>query len=97
MPSIYFAHEREVITRHGQIMAAAEHLNMDDQDIISTKTVRFRTVGDMTCTAAIESDADQIDDIIEEIKASRISERGARMDDKVSEAAMEDRKKGGYF
>ena len=97
LPSIYFAHEREVITRHGQIMAAAEHLNMDDQDIISTKTVRFRTVGDMTCTAAIESDADQIDDIIEEIKASRISERGARMDDKVSEAAMEDRKKGGYF
>jgi sulfate adenylyltransferase subunit 2 len=97
LPSIYFAHEREVITRNGQIMAAAEHLNMDDLDIISNKTVRFRTVGDMTCTAAIESDADQIDDIIEEIKASRISERGARMDDKVSEAAMEDRKKGGYF
>jgi sulfate adenylyltransferase subunit 2 len=97
LPTIYFAHERDVITRNGQIMAAAEHLNMDHLDVISRKKVRFRTVGDMTCTAAIESDADQIDDIIEEIRASRISERGARMDDKVSEAAMEDRKKGGYF
>jgi sulfate adenylyltransferase subunit 2 len=97
LPSIYFAHEREVITRNGQIMAAADHLNMDHLDIVSRKMVRFRTVGDMTCTAAIESEADQIDDIIEEIRASKISERGARMDDKVSEAAMEDRKKGGYF
>ena len=97
LPTIYFAHNREVIRRNGQIMAAADHLNMDHLDVISNKKVRFRTVGDMTCTAAIESDADQIDDIIEEIKASRISERGARMDDKVSEAAMEDRKKGGYF
>ncbi|WP_407637174.1 sulfate adenylyltransferase subunit CysD [Daejeonella oryzae] len=97
LPSIYFAHSREVITRNGQIMAAADHLNMDHLDVVSSKKVRFRTVGDMTCTAAIESEADQIDDIIEEIKASKISERGARMDDKVSEAAMEDRKKGGYF
>ena len=97
LPTIYFAHNREIIKRNGQIMAAADHLNMDHLDVISNKKVRFRTVGDMTCTAAIESDADQIDDIIEEIKASRISERGARMDDKVSEAAMEDRKKGGYF
>lgn len=97
LPSIYFAHRRDVITRNGQIMAAADHLNMDHLDIVSSKMVRFRTVGDMTCTAAIESEADQIDDIIEEIRASRISERGARMDDKVSEAAMEDRKKGGYF
>jgi len=61
------------------------------------KNVRFRTVGDMTCTAAVESDAFEMDDIINEISASKISERGARMDDKVSEAAMEDRKKGGYF
>ena len=97
LPSIYFAHQRDVITRNGQIMAAADHLNMDHLDIVSSKMVRFRTVGDMTCTAAIESEADQIDDIIEEIRASKISERGARMDDKVSEAAMEDRKKGGYF
>jgi sulfate adenylyltransferase subunit 2 len=97
LPSIYFAHQRDVITRNGQIMAAADCLNMDAEDKIERKNVRFRTVGDMTCTAAVESDADQIDDIIEEIKRSKISERGARMDDKVSEAAMEDRKKGGYF
>jgi sulfate adenylyltransferase subunit 2 len=97
LPSIYFAHERDVITRNGQLMAAADCLNMDADDQIERRNVRFRTVGDMTCTAAVESDADQIDDIIEEIKLSKISERGARMDDKVSEAAMEDRKKGGYF
>jgi len=97
LPSIYFAHERDVITRNGQLMAAADCLNMDADDRIERRNVRFRTVGDMTCTAAVESDADQIDDIIEEIKMSKISERGARMDDKVSEAAMEDRKKGGYF
>lgn len=97
LPSIYFAHERDVITRNGQLMAAAEFMNMDKDDHIERKSVRFRTVGDMTCTAAVESDADLIDDIIEEIKFSKISERGARMDDKVSEAAMEDRKKGGYF
>jgi|UniRef100_UPI00404A1290 sulfate adenylyltransferase subunit 2 len=97
LPSIYFAHERDVIIRNGQLMAAADCLNMDADDQIERRNVRFRTVGDMTCTAAVESDADQIDDIIEEIKMSKISERGARMDDKVSEAAMEDRKKGGYF
>lgn len=72
-------------------------LNMDEEDVITRRTVRFRTVGDMTCTAAVSSDAFLIDDIIDEISASKISERGARMDDKVSEAAMEDRKKGGYF
>jgi sulfate adenylyltransferase subunit 2 len=97
LPSIYFSHKREVITRNGQLMAAAEYLNMDEEDMISTRSVRFRTVGDMTCTAAVESEAYLIDDIIEEISSSKISERGARMDDKVSEAAMEDRKKGGYF
>jgi sulfate adenylyltransferase subunit 2 len=97
LPSIYFAHERAVITRNGQLMAAADCLNMDSDDLIERRNVRFRTVGDMTCTAAVESEADQIDDIIEEIRKSKISERGARMDDKVSEAAMEDRKKGGYF
>jgi sulfate adenylyltransferase subunit 2 len=70
---------------------------MDEEDIVVSKKVRFRTVGDMSCTAAVESDANQIDDIIQEISDSKISERGARMDDKVSEAAMEDRKKGGYF
>ena len=97
LPSIYFAHERDCITRNGQLMAAADALNMDAEDVIERKNVRFRTVGDMTCTAAVESDAFLIDDIINEIAESKISERGARMDDKVSEAAMEDRKKGGYF
>jgi sulfate adenylyltransferase subunit 2 len=97
LPSIYFSHERDVITRNGQLMAASPFLNMDDEDIVFRKQVRFRTVGDMSCTAAVESEATLIDDIISEISASKISERGARLDDKVSEAAMEDRKKGGYF
>jgi sulfate adenylyltransferase subunit 2 len=97
LPTIYFAHERDCITRNGQLMAASPFLNMDDEDVVERKNVRFRTVGDMTCTAAVESYAFEIDDIIDEIASSRISERGARMDDKVSEAAMEDRKKGGYF
>jgi sulfate adenylyltransferase subunit 2 len=97
LPSIYFSHQRQCITRNGQLMAAAEFLNMDEEDVIESRTVRFRTVGDMTCTAAVESEATEIDDIIEEIRGSKVSERGARMDDKVSEAAMEDRKKGGYF
>ncbi len=97
LPSIYFAHQREVVFRNGQFMAAAEALQIDEDDEVSTRTVRFRTVGDMTCTAAVESEKTDIDDIILEISQSKISERGARMDDKVSEAAMEDRKKGGYF
>lgn len=97
LPSIYFSHKRDVITRNGQLMAAAEFLNMDQDDVVTNRSVRFRTVGDMTCTAAVASEAYLIDDIIEEISSSKISERGARMDDKVSEAAMEDRKKGGYF
>ncbi|MBB2950454.1 MULTISPECIES: sulfate adenylyltransferase subunit CysD [Sphingobacterium] len=97
LPSIYFSHEREVITRNGQLMAAASFLNIDEEDVVETKSVRFRTVGDMTCTAAVDSQATALDDIIAEIKASTVSERGARMDDKVSEAAMEDRKKQGYF
>ncbi|HEY4197961.1 MAG TPA: sulfate adenylyltransferase subunit CysD [Mucilaginibacter sp.] len=97
LPTIYFAHQRDVITRNGQLMAASPFLNMDNEDVVERRNVRFRTVGDMTCTAAVESYAFEIDDIIDEISASRVSERGARMDDKVSEAAMEDRKKGGYF
>ena len=97
IPSIYYSHEREVIERNGVWMAAHEYLNMDADDKVYTKSVRFRTVGDMTCTAAVESEKTEIEDIILEISQSKISERGARMDDKVSEAAMEDRKKGGYF
>ncbi|HWK56251.1 MAG TPA: sulfate adenylyltransferase subunit CysD [Parapedobacter sp.] len=97
LPSIYFSHERDVITRNGQLMTATEHLSIDHEDVVERRKVRFRTVGDMTCTAAVPSEAYHIDDIIEEIQLSNISERGARMDDRVSEAAMEDRKKGGYF
>lgn len=97
LPSIYFSHERDVITRNGQYMAASEYLNMDHEDVVEHHNVRFRTVGDITCTAAVLSEAYHIDDIILEITESKVSERGARMDDKVSEAAMEDRKKGGYF
>jgi sulfate adenylyltransferase subunit 2 len=97
LPEIYFAHKRPTIVRNGQLMAASEYLNMDHEDIITEKMVRFRTIGDITCTAAVESSADTLDSIIEEIKSSKTSERGARIDDKQSEAAMEDRKKGGYF
>jgi sulfate adenylyltransferase subunit 2 len=97
LPTIYFAHQRDCIVRNGQLMAASPFLNMDEDDVITRRNVRFRTVGDMTCTAAVESYAFEIDDIIDEIASSKISERGARMDDKVSEAAMEERKKGGYF
>ena len=98
LPSIYFAHERDVIEYDGQLIAVSDHIQIDDSDEILTKKVRYRTVGDMTCTAAVESDAATLQDVVQEIRASRISERGeTRIDDKVTEAAMEDRKKGGYF
>jgi len=99
LPSIYFTHEREcILTEQGQLMNTNEFIQRDENDIVVTKKVRYRTVGDMTCTAAVESEAYSVDDIIEELKGAKISERGAtRMDDRVSEAAMEDRKKGGYF
>ncbi len=97
LPSLYFAHNRDVMIRNGQLMAHHDFLSPDHEDVIYQKRVRFRTVGDMTCTAAIESEADSTEKVLQEIMNSRISERGARMDDKVSEAAMEERKKGGYF
>ncbi|MBY0479991.1 MAG: sulfate adenylyltransferase subunit CysD [Chitinophagaceae bacterium] len=98
LPSIYFAHEREVLEHEGQLVAVSEFVNLEPTDKISRKRVRYRTVGDMTCTAAVESSASDIDDIIKEIIATKTSERGeTRIDDKVSEAAMEDRKKNGYF
>lgn len=98
LPSIYFAHDREVLEHDGQLVAISEFIRIDEADSISTKKVRYRTVGDMTCTAAVESTASTLDDIISEITATKTSERGeTRIDDKVSEAAMEDRKKNGYF
>ena len=98
LPSIYFAHERDVIEHEGQLVSVSEYIKTDATDVIVKKKVRYRTVGDMTCTAAVESTAGNIDDIIKEIIATKTSERGeTRIDDKVSEAAMEDRKKSGYF
>jgi sulfate adenylyltransferase subunit 2 len=98
LPSIYFAHEREVIDYEGQWVAVSPFMRLDATDQVQRRQVRYRTVGDMTCTAAVESGATAIDDIISEITATRTSERGeTRIDDKVSEAAMEDRKKNGYF
>ena len=98
LPSIYFAHEREVIEHEGQLVAVSEHIRLDKTDVVLKKKVRYRTVGDMTCTAAVESNANDLNGIITEIIATKTSERGeTRIDDKVSEAAMEDRKKGGYF
>jgi sulfate adenylyltransferase subunit 2 len=98
LPSIYFAHEREVIDFEGQWVAVSPFIRLDADDRVEKRQVRYRTVGDMTCTAAVESSASVIDDIIREITATRTSERGeTRIDDRVSEAAMEDRKKAGYF
>ncbi len=98
LPSIYFAHEREVIEHEGQLVAVSDFIQMEESDVILKKQVRYRTVGDMTCTAAVESKATTLDEVINEIISTRISERGeTRIDDKVTEAAMEDRKKNGYF
>jgi sulfate adenylyltransferase subunit 2 len=98
IPSIYFAHEREVFERDGMLMAVNEFARPRDGQATFTATVRYRTVGDATLTAAVRSDADTVEKIIEEVGATRLTERGAtRGDDKVSEAAMEDRKREGYF
>jgi len=98
VPSIYFSHERDVVTRMGQLMpVGTEPFMARDGEEVVHQTVRFRTVGDMSCTAATESPATTIEDIIAEVAGARASERGARMDDKTHEAAMEDRKKEGYF
>ncbi len=97
IPSIYFAHDREIFERDGLIWTASEYVYKEDHETTETKRVRFRTVGDITCTAAVESNADTIQKIIQEVRESAISERGARIDDKRSEAAMETRKQQGYF
>lgn len=98
LPSIYFAHEREVFERDGMLLAAGVHVErLPDEDTF-TETVRFRTVGDMSCTAAVRSTAATVANVLAETRASDVSERGSsRTDDKTSEAAMEDRKRGGYF
>jgi sulfate adenylyltransferase subunit 2 len=97
LPSIYFAHEREIFERDGLIWTVDDHVYREDNEPTRKEIVRFRTVGDMTCTAAVKSTAATLDAVIAEIEASVISERGARIDDKRSDSAMEDRKKEGYF
>jgi sulfate adenylyltransferase subunit 2 len=111
IPSLYFSHEREVFEREGTIYAHAPFMTLIEGETIEKKSVRFRTIGDVTCTGAVESIATTLDEVINEIKASRVTERGTRADDKRSEAAMrgtraddkrseaamEDRKKQGYF
>ncbi|MDA9202181.1 sulfate adenylyltransferase subunit 2 [Flavobacteriaceae bacterium] len=97
IPSIYYAHEREVFKRDNQWMPVSEYVQVAEKDERKHTSVRFRTVGDMSCTAAVLSEATELDNIIDEIGGSNFSERGARMDDKRSEAAMEERKKVGYF
>ncbi|MAY84644.1 MAG: sulfate adenylyltransferase subunit CysD [Flavobacteriales bacterium] len=97
LPPLYFAHQREVFKRDGVIMSTSDFIEQKPEEKVNTMTVRFRTIGDMTCTGAVESNADSLELIIEEVAATRTTERGTRSDDKRSEAAMEDRKKQGYF
>jgi len=98
LPSIYFAHEREVFERDGILLANVDVANRTDDEAVFVETVRYRTVGDMSCTGAVRSRATELSQIIIEIAASRITERGeTRADDRASEAAMEDRKREGYF
>ena len=97
LPSLYFAHEREVLERNGSLLAVSEFVTPKENENPSTETVRFRTIGDATCTGAVRSSASNLDDVISEVAASRVTERGSRADDRRSEAAMEDRKKQGYF
>jgi len=98
IPSIYFAHKRKTFIRDGMIWSAEDAVVFrDDEEEVLERMVRFRTVGDMSCTAAVLSDAVDIKKVVEEIRDSSISERGARIDDKRSEAAMEKRKQQGYF
>ena len=97
MPSLYFAHQREVFMRDGIFLAKTDFITLTDEEQLEQQVVRFRTIGDATCTGAVLSTASSIEDIILETAAARVTERGGRSDDKRSEAAMEDRKKAGYF
>ncbi len=97
LPSIYFSHTRPVIRRNGSIMALTDFITVQEGEEVTEEVVRFRTVGDATCTGCSLSGADNVDDIISEVAAARQTERGTRADDRRSETAMEDRKKQGYF
>jgi sulfate adenylyltransferase subunit 2 len=98
LPRVYFAHEREVFERDGMLYAVSDFIEQMEGEEAFTAKVRFRTMGDMSCTGAVESDAETLEQVIAEVAAARLTERGAtRADDRVTEAAMEDRKKEGYF
>lgn len=98
LPSIYFSHQRSVVKRDGMLLGIGGPVTVEPHETTRVETVRYRTVGDMSCTGAVLSDATDIDDIIADVAASRITERGAtRADDTISDSAMEDRKKEGYF
>lgn len=97
IPSIYFAHKRKIFLRDGLIWSHSDYVYQEKDEEVLEEMVRFRTVGDMSCTAAVYSEATDIDAVVQEIRDSTISERGARIDDKRSEAAMEKRKQQGYF
>jgi sulfate adenylyltransferase subunit 2 len=97
MPSLYFAHDRDCFERDGTILAYSPIMKLKENEKVKRLHIRFRTIGDMTCTGATISDASCVEDIISEVAASRITERGGRFDDKRSDAAMEDRKREGYF
>jgi sulfate adenylyltransferase subunit 2 len=98
LPSMYFAHTRDVFERDGMLYAASPHVELIDGEEVFEESVRFRTVGDMTCTGAVRSTAVTLDEVVAEIAATRVTERGeTRADDRVTEAAMEDRKREGYF
>lgn len=97
IPSLYFAHDREVIWRNNSWIPNSEFIQIDENEVIETKKIRFRTLGDITITGGIESTADSLDLIVAEVSAMRQTERGNRADDKRSETSMEDRKRDGYF
>ncbi len=97
IPSLYFTHKREVFNRDGVLLATADFMEMKENEVVEMKDVRCRTIGDITCTGLTLSTANSLEDIIQEVAAARSTERGGRYDDKRSEAAMEDRKKEGYF
>ena len=97
IPEIYFSHQRDIVDRNGVLLGNSEFITVMDGEKVENKTVRFRTIGDMTNTGAVESTATTLEEIVQEVAAARQTERGNRADDKRSEAAMEDRKKQGYF
>ena len=97
LPSLYFSHKREVVNRNGVLLGKCDYIQLKESEQWEERTIRCRTIGDMTCTGVAESDAGTLEEIIVEVASTRVTERGGRADDKRSEAAMEDRKKEGYF